>query len=180
MVLGRRGTGKSHYIINDVIPLYLQAHPQMKILIIDTMDHPMYRMIAPITIDMIPRWRRPAVYRCFDPDTPRILHTVANSLYNCVVIHEDASKYIRRTVSDDVRRYILDSKQKNLDLIFLFHGFSFAPPEIWRIIDGVTIFKCDNPTYRRADIVNFEEINQAWKKVIADPNPYAKETIWIY
>jgi hypothetical protein len=180
LVLGRRGTGKTYYVKNELIDKYIQANPEMKILIVDTFDHPSYRTIAAIEPEMISRWRKPAVYRCFSSDTDEIMRQVTGNLRNCLVIFEDASKYIRRQLPDDVRRFILDSKQKNLDLVFLFHGFSFVPPEMWRIADSVTIFKCDNPEGRKSDIVNFQQINEAWNKVMKSGNPYEKITVWVY
>jgi len=180
LILGRRGSGKTWFVMKELIDSYIAAHPEMKVLIVDTFDHPSYRTIAAIEPEMISRWKRPSVYRCFSSDTDLIMKEVTTNLRNCLIIFEDASKYIRRQLPDDVRRFILDSKQKNLDMIFLFHGFSFAPPEMWRIIDSVTIFKCDNPDFRKADIVNFEQIKEAWQSVMKSSNPYEKTTVWVY
>lgn len=180
LVLGRRGTGKTWYMLREVIEAYIRANPAMKVLIVDTFDHPAYRTIAAIEPEMISRWKKPSVYRCYSSNTDDIMREVTTNLRNCLVIFEDASKYIRRQLPEDVRRFILDSKQKNLDLIFLFHGFSFAPPEMWRIADSVTIFKCDNPDSRKQDIVNFDEIKEAWQKVMKSENPYEKKTVWVY
>jgi hypothetical protein len=179
IILGRRGTGKTYYVKNGLIENYLESNPGMKILIVDTFDHPAYRTIASIEPEMISRWRKPAVYRCHSADTDAIMKEVTGNLRNCLVIFEDASKYIRRQLPDTVRRFILDSKQKNLDLVFLFHGFSFAPPEIWRIVDSVTIFKCDNPESRKPDIVNFEQVQEAWNSVMKSENPYERKTVWV-
>jgi energy-coupling factor transporter ATP-binding protein EcfA2 len=179
LILGRRGCGKTTYT-KEIIQAYHKAHPDQKILIMDTFDHPSYRDIPVIDIDLLKRWEKPGIYRIFGSNTDEIFSTIQTHLYNAMVIFEDASKYIRGRLQDDVRKFIIDSKQKNLDLVFLFHGFSFAPPEIWRIIDAVTIFKSDNPFHRKSDIVNFDQVYSIWQNVMNDTSPYAKETVLIY
>jgi hypothetical protein len=146
----------------------------------DTFDNPGYSLFANIDTDLLKRWRLPNTYRIFGSDTDSIFATIQTHFYNGLVVFEDASKYIRRQLSDDVRKFILDSKQKNIDLIFVFHGFSYAPPEMWRIVDAVTLFKCDNPAYRKTDIVNFDQVEQAWNEVMCDPNQFSKQTIRFY
>ena len=178
-ILGRRGCGKTTYT-KEIISAYRKSHPEQKILIMDTFDHPSYRDTPVINIDMLKRWEKPSTYRIFGSNTDEIFSTIQTTLYNSLVIFEDSSKYIRGRLQDDVRNFIIDSKQKNLDLVFLFHGFSFTPPELWRIIDSVTIFKSDNPTYRKSDIVNFDQIMSAWTDVMNDPSLYAKKTVMIY
>lgn len=179
LVLGRRGCGKTTYILK-LIKAYMAKHPKQKVLIVDTLDHPAYKDIAVIKPEMLKRWKRPNIYRIFGPDTDEILHQLEHNVYNALIIFEDSSKYIRKNLQDDVRRFIIDSKQKNLDLVFLFHGFSFTPPELFRIADALVIFKTDDPNYRRSDLVNFDEIVKAWTQITASPDPYINKTITIY
>lgn len=179
VVLGRRGSGKTTYI-RELIGHYRQVHPQQKILIVDTLDHPAYRDVPSIDVDLLKRWKMPNTYRIYGSHTDEIFNTIKNNLWNALVVFEDASKYIRRQLSDEVRSFILDSKQKNLDLIFLFHGFSYVPPEMFRVIDNIVLFRCDDPSYRKNDIVAFDEVLKAWKKVMNSKNPYEHATVRIY
>ena len=179
VVIGRRGTGKTTYI-RQLIEAYRKALPYQKILVADTLDHPAYRDIASIDIDLLKRWKGPNVYRIYGSNTDEILQTINTSLYNALVVFEDASKYIRRQLSDEVRSFILDSKQKNLDLIFLFHGFSYVPPEMFRVIDNIVLFRCDDPSYRKNDIVAFDEVKAAYERIMNSNNPYVHETIRVY
>lgn len=179
VVLGRRGSGKTTYI-RKLIEEYRIASPLQKILIADTLDHPMYRDIPAIDIELLKRWKKPNIYRIYGSNTDEILTTINTHLQNALIVFEDASKYIRRQLSDDVRSFILDSKQKNLDLIFLFHGFSYVPPEMFRVIDNIVMFRCDNPEYRKNDIVAFDEVKAAYERVIKSENPYYHETVRIY
>jgi Cdc6-like AAA superfamily ATPase len=178
-ILGRRGTGKTTYV-RKLINEYHNALPQQKILIADTLDHPAYKDIPAIDIDMLKRWRKPNIYRIYGSNTDEILQTINTYLYNALVIFEDASKYLRPNLDKDVRMFILDSKQKNLDLIFIFHGFMFVPPEMFRLLDNLVIFKSDNPETRKFYIVAFDQVMEAYKRVMNDSNPYANETVRIY
>ena len=180
VLLGRRGSGKTYHLINDFIPMYRDFHPDMKILIVDTCDHPDYNLIASIEIDDIKRWNKASVYRIFDSDIEKVFREISTNLKNCLIIFEDATKYVGKTLTMDTRKFIYDSKQKNLDLIFLFHGFAAAPPEIFRICDAITMFETDNPEYRRKELIEYEKINSAYKKIIASKKPYQHETIRIY
>ncbi len=177
--LGKRGTGKSWYVKYFLIPYYRKHHPEKKIFIFDTLDHPLYRDIESVNIADLKKIKSPGVYRCFSSDTDEILRQSEN-IYNALMIYEDASKYLRRQIPDTVRRFILDSKQKNADLVFLFHGFSFVPPEMFRISDGLLLFKCDNPAYRKADIVNYTEVEKTYNEVMKSKNPYFKKYVRIY
>lgn len=178
-IIGRRGCGKTTYA-RQLIESYRQALPKQKILIADTLDHPAYRDVAAIDVDLLKRWKEPNVYRIFDSNTDEILKTINTSLYNAMVVFEDASKYLRATLDNDVRRFILDSKQKNLDLVFIFHGFMFVPPEMFRLLDNLVIFRSDNPETRKFYIVAFDEVKAAYERVMKSENPYEHETVRVY
>lgn len=179
-VLGRRGSGKTTYI-KELIQGYEKAHPQQKILIIDTLDHPAYKHVPVIDIEMLARWRRANTYRIFGGNTDEILKAVEKNLTNALLIIEDASKFLNRTITPEVRRFIYDSKQKNLDIIFLFHGFMACPPEIFRMIDNIVLFKVnDDPEARKRDLMNYKEVAQVYNRVQNHANQYYNETIQIY
>ncbi len=178
-IIGRRGTGKTTYI-RKLMKSYGEALPYQKILILDTLDHPDYRDIPNITIDQLKRWNKPSIYRMYGKDTDEMLQAVEENLKNALLILEDSSKYLRRTISNEVRSFIFDSKQKNLDIIFLFHGFQAMPDELFRIVDNLVIFKTDNPKYRKSALTNYDEVEQVYNRVMNNPSPYYNETIQIY
>jgi hypothetical protein len=143
----------------------------------DTFDHPAYRHIPRINCAMLPRWRGAGVFRIFGECTDQTLEYIDKYVRNALILFEDATKYIEPNLPKEVKRFIFDSKQKNLDLMFMFHGFSYCPPKLLRATDNAIIFKCDNPDYRKKEIVGYEEIKQAWTEVMNDPNPYAQKTV---
>ena len=160
-ILGRRGCGKTTYTL-ALIQAYHKSHPAKKILVVDTLDHPSYKDVPVMDLEMLPRWKTPTIYRIFGSNTDEMLRGV-EQLRNCLVIFEDASKYIRKNLQLEVRAFIIDSKQKNLDLVFLFHGFAYVPPELFRIMDFLTIFKTDNPEYRKSELVAYDDILTAYQ-----------------
>ncbi len=178
-ILGRRGTGKTTYI-KELIKVYRDNLPNQKVLILDTLDHPSYREIPVINESLLQRWIKPSVYRMFSSDTDNLLNLVEKNYNNGLLILEDASKYLRRQIGDDVRKFIFDSKQKNLDIIFLFHGFQAMPSELFRIVDNIVLFKCDDPVYRKRDLTNYQEVKEVYDRVMKHQSPYYNETITIY
>lgn len=146
----------------------------------DTLDHPAYKEIPIMTTGQMKRWKTPTIYRIFGSNTDEILQTISNDLKNSLIIFEDASKYIRKNLQAEVRAFILDSKQKNLDMVFLFHGFGYVPPEMFRILDLITIFKTDDPTYRKAEIIAFDQVKRVYDEVMKSKDPYIKRTVKIY
>ncbi len=178
LVIGMRNAGKT-FFARQIITSYQKKFPAKKILVIDTLDHPDYRDIPVISLDMIPRWKSANVYRIFGSNTEEIL-LEAEKLYNSLVICEDASKYIEANLQPHIKTWVIDSKQKNTDIIFLFHGFSFVAPKLWRICDLVTVFKTDDPSYRKTEIVNYAQVKSAWDHVMNSKDPHAKITVNIY
>jgi Cdc6-like AAA superfamily ATPase len=176
LILGKRGSGKTTYTL-ELIKKIQNSRKDIKILIVDTFENPSYVHIPKISIEMLSRWKNPSIYKVYESDTEEMLKAIQKYCTNTMIIFEDAVKYINKVLQKDVRKFIIDSKQKNLDLVFLFHGFSSTPPELFRLSDTVTIFKCDNPLYRKSDIIEYETIYNAWLKIIKSKNPYEKKTI---
>jgi len=178
LLLGRRGTGKTYYLLNELIPTYQKHRPDMKILIMDTFENPGYKHIAKIDSKKIKVWVRPgSIYKVYGSNTKEILADIQEDASNMLIIFEDATKYIKKVLQEDVRKFIIDSKQKNLDLIFLFHGFSSTPPELFRLADTLTMFRTDNPIYRKSDIIEYDLDSSLFKKIKNSKNKYAKATL---
>ena len=178
-IIGKRGCGKTTYVL-QLINQYHASHPTMKILIVDTLDHPMYRHLPVMPPEMVKNWKTPTIYRMFGGNINEMLAAVRYDLSNCLVIFEDASKYVTKNLQADLRHVVYNSKQTNLDLIFLFHGFAAISPELLRMVDIYTLFKCDNPDYRRAEMTYYEEIKPAWSAVMKNKSPYFKKTVPVY
>jgi len=178
-VQGRRGTGKTEYI-KILIAAYRKAHPEQKVLIVDTVDHPKYRDVPTIDVELLKRWKKPNMYRIFGSNTVEIFEAISNHLEDCLIIFEDSSKYLGKSLNDDVKKFIYDSKQKRLDIQFLYHGFMSVPPELFRMLDNIVLFKCDHPSRRKNDLVTYDEVLEVYNRVMKHPSPYYNETVQIF
>lgn len=179
IILGRKGSGKSYYTINTLIPAYRKAFPDKKILIYDTNDHMAYRFVPQIKLTMLKRWTGGGTYRLCEVDTDSALSAISEHMYNGLLICEDATKYINSRLQKPVFRSIIDSKQHNLDLVFQFHGFAVCPPEILRQCDILTLFRCDTPLPRKNMLAEYDVIFSAYEKVQSSRDKYPFETVTI-
>lgn len=178
LIIGGRGSGKT--VLGKNLQNYICAvQPTMYGLVVDTFDHPRYRS-GYITIHpgMIPRIAKMGRYRVFGSNTFDIMNEIQHSAKNACILFEDASKYIPANVPDEIRRFVLDSKQKNLDLIFMFHGFGFVPPALYRLVDGIYVLRTnDTPDTRKSLIPCYDEVKAAFERVRASNDPYPRESI---
>lgn len=186
MIIGKRGTGKTVFAKGDhalnitgLFDLYLQKN--MKVLIIDTFDHPTYRDVKYIPLEKINlKWKK-GVYRHYAPlkDIDKVLDHVNQNYWNGALFLEDAVKYLRGRLSDPVLNLIGDSKQKNVDLFFMYHSWALAPKDLYRYLDYIEIFKTkDSPETRKNDLPGcFNEVFETWTNVMKDPSPFKHLTV---
>lgn len=189
MILGRRGSGKTEYVkgnptlqLEGFLKMYLERG--MKVLIIDTFDHPSWRDIPVITPEQLPRWKK-GVYRIWVPisEIP-LLNKLINdlpNLWNTCLIYEDAYKHTSETIDDYLSALMGDSKQKNIDIIFMYWAWMQAPAALYRMIDLIEAFKTkDNPEARRKALEQggyYDVAMQVWERVKNHPSPFHHELI---
>jgi hypothetical protein len=177
IIIGARGKGKTHLMLS----VLKDIGSVKKVLIIDTFNHPKYKDFEVIEPQKVKTWLT-GTKRIFVKKSSFqiIFKEIEPILKNCTVVFEDATKYIQNKVSDQLLDYIIDTKQKNIDLYFLYHSFAAVPPDVYRYCDNVTVFKTnDTPTASRLKICNFEVVNQAWKKATAHKHFYNYVTVKI-
>lgn len=185
-VVGNRGTGKT-----DFLKSLLKGSSMNKKLIVDTFDSPVWHNLATwddpaggntevnaIDYDSLKYWRS-GVYRLFDSDTDILMSEIQNNVYNSLVIFEDATKYIGSTLTKDVKRFILDSKQKNLDLIFVFHSLKDLPRDLVRVMDFLTVCKTGDRYNNSLRGKYPDEVEEAYNEVMKSPDKYKKITLQI-
>lgn len=149
LVAGGRGTGKTDFIKNNV----LLPSPMPKKLIVDTFDSQVWRTmktfenpngenqnIPLMDINDLELWRT-GLYRVACSDSELVFNQIDEHLLNALVVFEDATKYIGKSLSKSTKKFIYDSKQKNLNLVFVFHSLASIPPDLVRAADTLTIFK---------------------------------------
>ena len=184
LLVGDRGTGKTTLMqgsgalkIRGILNIYQQQNPNQKILIIDTFDNPVWRIYQQITREELPGWNT-GPRRIFYSDTDELMSWIEKHIVNTVLVFEDATKFIGNRLSKDVRRFVIDSKQKNLDIYFLFHYMMAVPNDLTRIIDVLILFKTKEIfTSQLKSKFPAPIIEQAFKRVTAHKNQYYFEII---
>lgn len=163
-IFGKRSTGKTLYLkgsdefkLKGFLKNYLNRG--MKVLIVDTLDHPSYRDIPIIKPEQIKEWKK-GCYRIIYPrhKMPELCNIISEDLWNCLVVFEDAHKHQKNKLDDSVMALIGDSKQKNVDILFMYHNWALAPKDLYRYLDFIEVFKTkDHPICRKDDMPGYYE-----------------------
>jgi len=185
LIAGTRGTGKTDFEKNIIFD---QRKIFPKSLIVDTFDsdvwqtlethdHPerMNIQIPIIAPEQLKNWKN-GIARVFSSDTSTIMSEIQKTSRNMFIVFEDATKYIGSKLSEDVKRFVLDSKQKNIDLIFCFHSLSSIPPELVRTSDILVLFKTNEgkPSEKKYP---WGEIPQMMKRLKESKNRFVHEIL---
>jgi len=138
LIVGGRGTGKSTYINNSII-----GKSKKKTLIFDTDENLVYAHIPLIHIeelDKLATWES-GIYRIIDIDYEYVFQKLNAYVSDALLIIEDATKYISNRAKADIKKLVLGSKQRRIDMLFTFHSFRSIPPDLCGYSDMVEIFK---------------------------------------
>lgn len=183
IVIGQRGTGKSLFVtgskytsktedvklnIPGLFDTYLNKK-NMKVLVVDTLDHPAYRKLPVIKQPDFKKWNAGAVRIFMEPDNIKKLVNLINrspDLNNSLIIFEDAGKYTGKILPDEFKRLIIDSKQRNIDIIFMYHCFIDTPSNIFTKSDFIQLFKTeDTPHVRKNNLRLFDKVLKCHSEV---------------
>ena len=177
LIVGGRGVGKTTYL-KDIISKYPKSK---KILIIDTLDHPAYQEFEIIKQDssVLKRWRK-GTKRIIFNNFSECLNLLNQDLRNALLICEDATKYTGSTLQEDFRKLIYDSKQKNIDIVFMFHLVSSVPPELIKNCNTITFFKVyEDISIYKSKLPNFAAIMKLHAEVMKHESKHYKKTILV-
>lgn len=172
LIIGRRGSGKT-----TLIRKLINSSSKPKTLVMDTLDHPSYRDLPTIADHAQLRYWQRGCYRIYGRPAP-ILASIYEYVHNALVVFEDAAKYLPAKLPEECRNFLIDSKQKGVDVILPFHGFGMVPPDLFRLADTITIFKTnENLAAYKSKIPNFDTVREAYDHVTRNKNPYANLTV---
>lgn len=182
--VGTRGTGKTDMIKNVA---FTASKVFPKVLFVDTFDNPVWHNLStwdhPDRTDSIPviplskfsRWKK-GIGRVYSSNVKELMTTIQTNARNTFIVFEDATRYIGSKLTDDVNNFVLDSKQKNLDLVFVFHSLMSVPPDLVRVADILILFKTNEgkiPEYKYP----WPEIPKAMKTLRQSSNRYEYKVI---
>lgn len=186
-IFGKRGSGKTEFLKgNEALQLPGFFKPSlsndMKVLTIDTIDHPSYRDIPFIAPERLKGWKK-GVYRTFVkademPELNQLINDLP-SMWNTLLVYEDAYKHQYDKLSKPVKDLIIDSKQKNINMVFMYHGFSMAPKDLYRMLDFIELFKTkDHPSVRKDDMPGYyDQALKVYNEVQANPSRFYHKLI---
>lgn len=172
VIVGGRGTGKTTFVktITDV-------SPQPKVLVVDTFHHPAYANWPQIDADSLHRWQS-GKYHLSGSNTDYYLSAIEKNCRNTLIVFEDAAKYVNQNPQLEVKRICLDSKQRNNDVIFIYHSFAEVPKSFLRWIDFVTIFKTQEVIESQKNrLYGYQKIEPVWQRVNKHASHYYNETV---
>jgi hypothetical protein len=153
LVIGRKRTGKSTFTIQKM----LLNRP--KVLVVDTYDHPAYRNdFKTISGLNIHNWK--SRQRTFDQPVLDTLGTLFSTCFDGVILVEDAHKSLSANIPKSIIQGFVDSRNRGLDVILMFHSLDDVPPYICRMFDRLILFATeDDPS------IKLDKFKIRWKKI---------------
>lgn len=190
LILGKRGSGKSLFTlgsdfaakeedrklgIKSVITTALKTGK--KVLVVDTLDHPAYRRIKILQQKEFDSFTSGVARVFMRPDQIAQLVSKINrsaQFYNSLIVFEDAGKYTESRLPKPFKELIADTKQKNIDLLFMYHCWSDTPMDMFRKgLDFIQLFKTeDHPIVRKNNIPLYEKIESIYQDVFNNPSRF--------
>ncbi len=189
IIVGQRGTGKTVYLLGSK----LSSNPKdkalnkrgladvyvdkgTKILIVDCMDHPSYQNFPLLNQKSFFKFISGLGRVVLEPDSiPRFVHLINESahLNNTLIVFEDAQKYTDMNLQKQFKRLIIETKQRNIDVIFMYHSFIDTPANIFTKIDFIQLFKTeDSPEVRKKRIRLYDKVWNAYEQVKKHPSRF--------
>ncbi len=171
LIVGRRATGKTTFLKKMV---KLSAS---KVIVVDSFDHPDYRDLQTIPIAQVSRWKAGNV-RVWQTDPLETLETIFKNCFNCTVVMEDCKRYVEPSVQKSIRQGIIEHRNRNIDLIMMFHNLKDVPPYVCNMHNDIVLFKTnDNMNKEQDKFSNWADIAKAHSRIMKSANPYYNEVI---
>lgn len=177
LIIGMRNSGKSYFCLNEIVYKYPK-----KVLIIDTIDHEKYREFQILTSQAQVKAWRSGIKRWVTNDL-RIKEDMQffnQTLNNCLVVFEDATKYFRTNAPKELFQLLYDSKQKGIDVILMYHGFKKILPEILDNANYIELFPIEEKIQKyEHKIPRYEQVESVLGELLNSPKPYPHKSILI-
>lgn len=194
-IFGIRGTGKTLYMLGSklsanqsdkalnktgILDVYRKLNK--KVLIIDTLDHTSYRNIPFLKPSQLNSFNS-GIYRIIikgkDIDKLNKMLCQSKNIWNSVLVYEDAKKLTGDKADDYLIELMGDSKQKNIDIFFMYHNFSECPKDVFRKLDFIKCFKTKDSPDTRKDIIggDYIDVMKVYNSVKNNPNRFYSELI---
>lgn len=184
-LIGGRDCGKTTYMIGHdelkiegYVPKKVREQKLKGVIVIDT-------QIARDSYKHVKKIKHPSEY------VSGAVHLIVNAenrdeyteyirlhVTDTFILYEDARNILplalRKTPYEAL---IIDSKNIRCPVWFMFHSWMAVPKELYVYLDMLEIFKVkQHPSFRKSDIMNYEEVLEVYERVKKHPNPFYHET----
>lgn len=170
IIAGGKGTGKTTFTKR------MMKSQKKPIIIIDTFDHPSYKDIRSISINDLKKWDKQDC-RIFDAPPFEIIRAVRKYTANAFIVLEDARKYIRASVPVDIENFMIDSKQRNFDILVMYHSLGQVPKFMRDMFDNIVLMKTKDNESMINRYVCRDELISKFRKLKASKNQFDIEII---
>lgn len=191
-IIGARGTGKTLFLLGSKYSakpedqkLGLRGlidhalNNKMKVLIILTVDHPAYRKF-PLLAQKDYFQFKSGIYRLIvkPNQADKLFELIGDDqrsphMNNTFIVCEDAKKYTGKNLSKPLEGLIIDSKQRNIDMVFMYHCFVDTPGDIFTKMDYIQLFKTeDHPKVRESKMSQYPKLLAAFENVKKNPSRF--------
>lgn len=116
----------------------------------------------------------------FDPEDPDFILKIKTDFINGLLVYDDPGSYNIYNPSKIFEAQIIRRRGCNIDIFFLYHGFSKVHEKIWPYITHVILFRVDENAYAGSDLLKKE--TQKWqdrilsvRKMVSTKNPWPKK-----
>ena len=181
LAVGARGTSKTTVVTGNKqfnVPSLADKYIKkgMSVLILDLMDHPAYRGLVE---DLKPGTNflklKPKMYRVIADvkSMHKVFEILNKDLWNCFLVCEDAYRYIPEKIPDELMAILSNSKQKNVESLFMFHSWGLVPKDLFRLPpdDFEVFYSAEHPSVRKKELSGcYDRLLAAWDRSYAQFN----------
>lgn len=174
--VGRPRTGKTTFNL----ALIKALAKQKGVLIFDVNGEKAFADYPKMPFDKLPGWKSKGIYRVHHTSPDEFMDTVFHSVYNAVVVFEDTTAYVDSTISESLKRLLVDRRHRNVDMLFSFHSLRVIPPKILDFTNYMIVGKTgDSEKYLKnlEKLPNPEEFLKVWQRVKNHPSNFYREII---
>jgi hypothetical protein len=195
IVAGGRGVRKTSYLKDLIWPL----RDSRRIIIVDTFDSDVWKTMGAWNKET-QKWideerfeyKIPiitpddlyddsfGIYRIFSSDTEELLCLIQERNRNCYTIIDDGGRFFDEQLPRSAKKFVLNTKQINVDLTIVFHSLSEVPPKLARWCDVLTLFKTQenwSPTIYNKFTTS--KVQKLFEYVQASRDPFIKKSVML-
>ena len=168
------GTGKSYYVVNDIIPKCKNA------LILDIYAEDKYKDFETVEIGNYTGGIRKI--SCEGKNMDLLFDKFINYVYDlkntCIVI-EDCSLFLNSNVDSSFKTLLIKKRHKNINYVLLFHSLNQIPPFVFELSNYLVLSKTNDTPQKIWAKFGREDLNQLYETVKASSNSYERQVLKI-